>query len=225
MLSTVLRRTYLKWQRLRQQCTIAALQEQRSTWLLTFTAQFVDLLALPEIVDLLARWVKFNTRPLSPLEMAEARKVFGNSIPLEYIRIDEFSLLAWMGAWLQNAPQMGVTIFYTINFTRRLKIEAASGDMGWLIHELVHVAQMHHVGSRYIWEALHAQNSAEGYDYGNPRNLLYKNLAAFNREQQGDIVRHYYDYVLYGEAYPLFKQYYQAHYYDEQISDLQKGKL
>ena len=63
--------------------------------------------------------------------------------------------------------------------------------MGWLIHELVHAAQMEHVGSQFMGEAVHDQGVA-GYDYGGPKALAGRDLKNFNREQQGDIAKHYY---------------------------------
>ncbi|HHG83478.1 MAG TPA: hypothetical protein ENJ82_01915 [Bacteroidetes bacterium] len=60
--------------------------------------------------------------------------------------------------------------------------------MRWLVHELTHVAQYEAVGSQYLGEAIAAQNSSAKYNYGGPAGLVGKNLADFNREQQGDIV-------------------------------------
>ncbi len=59
--------------------------------------------------------------------------------------------------------------------------------MAWLIHELTHVSQMEHVGMQYIGEALYAQaTTGYGYTLGKPHLRDYK------REQQAEIVKHYY---------------------------------
>ena len=187
-------------------------------------AHLADLLLLPEWFDWATRLLKPNTRPLSAIELQEAKKVFGDSLPYERIRMDERSLVAKMGAWRMGARQLGVSLFYTIRFTRSLQSAAGNADMGWLIHELVHVAQMHHLGCRYIFEAVHAQYT-DGYDYGAPHHLQNKRFADFNREQQGDIVQHYYLYVLYGHLRAASPQYYRADYYEPMIGELRSGLL
>ena len=167
-------------------------------WTGKLLAKAFDLPAFPQLLDLLWQAVKVNTRALTPIEIAESRKVFGNSLPYHKIRIDEASLIAHIGAYFANAQSMGVATFHTINFTRKIHARPGNRDMAWLIHELVHVAQMQTAGSRYMGEALHAQFT-DGYNYGGPDGLKGKCLSDFNREQQGDIVRDYYMKVLYGK--------------------------
>ena len=86
---------------------------------------------------------------------------------------------------------MAVTLFNTIHFSRRIHPRPGNEDMAWLIHELAHVAQMEHVGSQIMGEALHAQGT-EGYEYGGAKALQGRDLRDFNREQQGDIAKDYY---------------------------------
>jgi hypothetical protein len=131
--------------------------------------------------------VKFNTRTLTQAEKTEAEKVFGSSISYWQVRIDEYSLIAIIGSLFSGGGGMGVTTFHTINFNRKLSVAPGNTDMAWLIHELVHVSQMEHVGMQYLGEAIHAQATA-GYTYtfGEPH------LRDYNREQQADIVKDYY---------------------------------
>jgi hypothetical protein len=79
--------------------------------------------------------------------------------------------------------------FHTINFYNTI-------TKSTLIHELVHVWQYERYGSAYISEALWAQHWGGGYDYGGISPLrMYsegKGLAAFNFEQQADIIEDYY---------------------------------
>ena len=176
-----------------------------AAWVGRLIAKLLDLIGFGEIMDLLWQIIKFNSRPLTSAEIAEASKVFGNTISYWQVRVDEHSLIAVLGALFQGTKNMGVTLFHTINFSRKIKPAPGSSDMGWLIHELAHVWQMEHVGMQYIGEAVHAQ-ATTGYVYGVDRDyrnnangtLLAtsrsngKTLQDFNREQQAAIAEHYY---------------------------------
>lgn len=129
-----------------------------------------------------------GSRTLTELEIIEAAKVLGKSLSYHKVRIDEDSWIASVGAWLKGSLGMGVALWHTINFNRKIHPEPGNADMCWLIHELTHVAQYEAVGSRYIGEALHAQMTS-GYHYGGMKGLEGKHLRDFNREQQGDIIR------------------------------------
>lgn len=168
-------------------------------WIGRVLSKTLDLIMTGEILDLLFQIIKPNTRTLSKLEIAEAKKVFGKGVTYWQVRIDEKSLIAWLGARFAKSSNMGVTTFHTINFTRKIDTQPGNGDMQWLIHELAHVSQMEHVGLQYIAEALVAQNT-EGYHYGGPEELIGKRLYHFNREQQADIAADYYQDVLYGST-------------------------
>lgn len=176
-----------------------------AAWAGRLLPKLLDLVGFGEIMDLLWQILKFNTRALTSTEISEARKALGSSISYWQVRIDESSLIAHIGAFLKGQKNMAVTTFHTINFTRKISTSAGSPDMGWLVHELVHVWQMEHVGMQYIGEALHAQN-AGGYVYGTSRDwqdegnrtalanasAAGKTLSSFNREQQAEIAKHYY---------------------------------
>lgn len=153
-----------------------------------FVAKTLDLLAFPDLMDLCWQIIKSNTRSLTPLEEKEALSVFGDTINFSNVLIDESSLVAWIGAKIHRCTGMGVTTFHTINFNRKIRAAAGSQDMRWLIHELVHIAQMESTGSKYLVEAFYAQVT-EGYGY-----VLGKktHLCEYNREQQASIVADYY---------------------------------
>ncbi len=133
---------------------------------------------------------------MTPLEIQEAQRVFGDAINYKHVRIDEDSWIARVGAKNARATQMGVCTFYTINFTRKIHTDIGNADMNWLIHELVHVMQMKYTGSQYMIEAIFAQMT-DGYNYGGPQNLYGKHYRQFNREQQGNIAQHYYHFCLF----------------------------
>jgi hypothetical protein len=166
-------------------------------------AKTLDLFAFPEIMDQLWRMIKSNTRSLTQIEQKEALSVFGDSIDYSMVLIDEYSLIAWLGAKINRKSGMGVTTFHTVNFNQKLRTAAGSPDMKWLIHELAHIAQMEHAGSQYLIEAFHAQ-ATEGYGY----TLGDKShLRDYNREQQASIVADYYIKRISGISTAAFEPY------------------
>jgi hypothetical protein len=193
------------------------------TWTGRLVHKVLDLLGVPEFFDLIGQIIKPNTRMLTELEVKEAKKVFGGSLPYHKIRIDEYSLIAMAGAKFVRTNDMGVGLFYTIHFTRPLNIVPGNCDMKWLIHELVHVAQMLYVGSQYTSEALYAQFTT-GYDYGGPNNLINKQLKDFNREQQGCIPEDYYYFVLFDRNHKRYG-YMPYRVYKSYIQQLQEGDM
>jgi len=175
-------------------------------------ARVLDLCVFPEGMDLLWQTLKPRTRRLTPVEEQEARTVFGDSINYRQVRIDEHSLIAWLGAKINNCSGMGVTTFHTINFNGKIKTAAGNSNMKWLIHELVHVAQMEQVGSKYLVEAFYAQ-ATEGYGYTPGAK---PHFCDYNREQQASIAADYYiARISCGSTAP----------YDTCIAELQAGEL
>ncbi len=161
-------------------------------WPAQIALKVFDLSLLPELFDLLMLLLKPNSRSMTNIEISEAKKVFGSSLPYKMIRIDEKSLMAVLGARVNKNKHLGFVLFRTVNFTRKLDSRPANNDMAWLIHELVHVWQAEHIGTDYIPEALHAQKTS-GYGYGGTETLKKKwELEDFNREQQADIIRNAY---------------------------------
>ncbi|MBV6439104.1 MAG: hypothetical protein DYG98_11285 [Haliscomenobacteraceae bacterium CHB4] len=143
-----------------------------------------DLLHFPELLMLLNRIAKPNTRGLTPREIALARSVFGEAIDYQKVRLDERSFI---GCRQFRFAYVG------FNFVN------SWGDLSdpHFIHEMVHVWQYQRLGSVYIPRALWAQRTAEGYDYGGIAALQQaveqgKSLADFNYEQQGDIAADYF---------------------------------
>ena len=191
-----------------------------AAWVGRLLAKLLDVVGIGELMDLIWQVIKFNTRTLSSTEISEAKKVFGNSISYWQVRIDEYSLIAWLGSLFSGGGGMGVTTFHTINFNQKIKTAPGNSDMAWLIHELTHVSQYEHVGSQYLGEALHAQ-ATKGYGYGGEAGLLAdraagKHFRDYNREQQGDIARDFYLALTSGRSTAA---------YDPFIAELRAGKL
>jgi hypothetical protein len=145
--------------------------------------KIVDFFQLDHIYDRVAAFGKSNTRPMSDEEIEIAKSIFSKHIDYQVVRIDEKSFSA-------KRLHVKYVSFNTINSWGKM-----SHDV--LIHELVHIWQYQKLGSVYIAEALAAQRTTEGYDYGGCEALENalreeKNLTHFNFEQQGDIVQDFF---------------------------------
>jgi hypothetical protein len=151
--------------------------------MLKIITQVIDFLQIDHAYQHLTARLKGATRPLTAKEIALGKDIFGESIDYQVIRIDENSHTA-------RRLRAKYVSFNTINSWGKM-----SSDV--FIHELVHIWQYQRLGSVYIAEALAAQRSQAGYNYGGIealRNALKegKTLRDFNFEQQGDIVQDYY---------------------------------
>ncbi len=153
-----------------------------------------------------------HRRNLSSHESIQAQLVFGASIA--YDRVAIFEEIAWpnwvgrIGSWFTRteAPEnIAVTLGNKLFFPKHLSTDnpddlvGSLNDMAWLIHELTHVWQYQHFGVAYFPQAVwaHLRYGSKTYDYGFERGLdaafaLGERLENFNREQQGEIARHYY---------------------------------
>jgi hypothetical protein len=159
-------------------------QTETLAWWQDFVFYFSDLLFLPEIFESILDFGKWKTRPLSPLEKRLISSVFGESIKLGAVRIDD---RAKIGCRKRNIAYVS---FYTVNSWGKLQPAT-------LIHELVHVWQYQKLGSVYISQALRAQRSKAGYNYGGLevlRDSMRKHgkITDFNLEQQAEIVGDYF---------------------------------
>jgi hypothetical protein len=67
-------------------------------------------------------------------------------------------------------------------------------DLPTAVHELTHVAQYEKIGAVYMPQALHAQYTTMGYDYGDLTQARAdgKHFSDFNREQQAQICEDHY---------------------------------
>lgn len=144
----------------------------------------LEIMGIGEVYETLMDFIKFNTRSLNGAERALASSVFGASINLDLVRIDEAAIIgpAFSGR--------AYTSFHTINNWGKLDNET-------LIHELTHVWQYERAGAVYMPQAIHAQVWGEGYTYGGAAGLKKKQNAgqgygSLNREQQAEVVQDFY---------------------------------
>ena len=126
-------------------------------------------------------------RPLNAKEIAEARKVFGWSIPLERVKLAVASLPADLINHLNKNRTF--TTMYVINFASWDKIDK---EMHTLIHELTHVWQATTAGPVYMVEALCSQLFGKGYTVTDADLAAAKgNFNKLEREQQAVVVENY----------------------------------
>ncbi|HKK76255.1 MAG TPA: hypothetical protein VJ953_14345 [Saprospiraceae bacterium] len=153
-------------------------------WWLETLLYLLDLIGFAEIYEALANIIKFNTRPLYGWEIELGKRIYGESIRWQRVRLDE---AAWIG------PRQ-FSLCYVSGFTIN-----SWGPMNnaLLIHELMHVWQYQQMGLVYIVHALRAYHSEENYNYGGLEKLrevkaTQKGIWVFNLEQQADIMSDYY---------------------------------
>jgi len=130
-------------------------------------------------------FLKFNTRPLSGGEVGKAQSVFGGSINLGLVRVDEHAAIGPLFS------HRAYTSFHTINNWGALPDAT-------LIHELTHVWQYQQAGAIYMAQAVHAQMQFGGAAYDFAVHELRtaradgRGILGFNREKQAQIVEDYF---------------------------------
>lgn len=153
-------------------------------WFIFVVILTLDMMGIPEIYEMTQGIVKWNTRPMNLHEQNIAQSVFGNSIESSTVAVDDRAIYS------TGKHAFAYVSFNTINFHKCL-----SDDV--FVHELVHIWQYQKFGSVYIFKALQAQRSKEGYDYGGIEQLYAdmlegKKLYTYNFEQQAEIIQDYY---------------------------------
>ena len=146
-------------------------------------------------------------RPLTAAEKTEATRVFADSIDLDLVSISQESLDNTIIFEVQALFQrLGGDAANARAFVTGTLINMKAGEgitIETLIHELTHVWQNFETGPMYLVEAIHAQSTPDSYNYGYTdadngegaqAELIAANgdFEAFNREQQGDMMEHYY---------------------------------
>jgi len=156
-------------------------------------------LVVSKLFNLLASY-----RPLTDAEKAAAEPVFEDSIDLDLVSISAESLdndiIFGVQNFFDGTPDSRPFVTGTlINVDTSQPFTTAT-----LIHELTHVWQNFATGPMYLSEAIHAQvTDPDAYDYGytdasngDGAETALENAGgdfeAFNREQQAQIVMHYF---------------------------------
>jgi len=152
-------------------------------WIIDFGCYIADLFMIPDILEFVYVWIQPKMRLLNNAEKEAAKKYFGNKVNLRNVRISyqvPKGIMSWAIAFVT---------FNTIHYSRPISKPV-------FIHEMVHIWQYQKFGSVYIYRAIKAQRSLDGYNYGGLENLYSKMLnnyffTDFNFEQQGEIFEDY----------------------------------
>jgi hypothetical protein len=161
----------------------AGMKEAGFWWIETML-YLLDILGVAEIYESLMNVLKYNSRPLFSWELEVGKRVYGDSIRWDRVRIDE---AAWLGPKQFNLCYVSA---FTINSWGTM-------NNALLIHELMHVWQYQQIGLVYMVRALRAYHSEENYNYGGLEKLRQVKAEKgriwdFNLEQQADIMSDYY---------------------------------
>lgn len=154
-------------------------------WLFDLWFYILDVVYIPELYKTVYFLLKPSIRFLSKEELNLAESVFKDCVDLDKVLIDNFS------GRVSKKWGIAYVSFDLIHTWKSLRRDV-------FIHELMHVYQYYHFGSVYIFRALLAQRSKEGYDYGGLAGLYTaidegKTLFDFNFEQQASIIEHYFE--------------------------------
>lgn len=152
-------------------------------WPIDLFFYVIDLFLLSDLIDIVWNGFK-DKRQLSTDEKLIIQKLFGSSVDIDQIFI------------VENCRPIKPNLFFafvsfnTIHCVKEIPVHV-------LVHELVHIWQYQRFGSVYIFRALFAQNSINGYDYCGIQGLMdnlktQSGLLWFNFEQQAEIVEDYY---------------------------------
>lgn len=154
-------------------------------------------------------------RPMTDGEIATARLIYGNTFDYSRVYFSQESLsndiIFAIQDWNLDPSSEDSRAFVT-NSLVNFDINDGPLSNATMIHELCHVWQFQETGPFYMAEAVHAQEWGDGYNYGytnsangnggeddlegvftdNPGFTAAQAFEEFNREQQAEIIEHYY---------------------------------
>ncbi len=164
-----------------------------SHWCHRFINEWFDFIGGPELGEFFFHLIT-NTTPLTGEEIGKAAAVLGpNGMRYGDIRIVQGGILEWIFKLNGN---LAFATWHTVN----LPLTGRHTRDNWplMMHELTHVYQYEHVGSRYLGEAIYMliKTKRDCYDYGFIEGLVTavstgKTYRDHNREQQVMIVQDY----------------------------------
>lgn len=174
---------------------------QAGVWLHLLLVQLFDLLGGPEICQFVMH-LGMHTTPLTAAEQTAVRPLFGpQNLRYQDVRIAQGGILHFI---FRHNGGLAFATWYTIHLPVKKGAERETAvssrqNLPLLVHELTHVFQYHHVGSRYLGEAIYflVTTKRNCYQYGGPTNLQTchhqgKRFGHFNREQQAQIIQDYF---------------------------------
>lgn len=128
-------------------------------------------------------------RPLTASELEAGRAVYADTIAWSRVRVYPRSYVAATASRMRSAPTAVVTM-WVVHVPASFDTSTVRGQ-AWLVHELMHVWQGQHTGPSAMARAIVGQLRG-GYAYGGEpalRRHATRGLAAFNLEQQAEIMR------------------------------------
>jgi hypothetical protein len=189
---------------------------------MTWICRVFDALRGPRLFEVIWRLL-CRVRALSADELKAAASVLGASvISYSAVRVADGGVL---GLIFRLNRRRAFASFHTINIPG--SSASSSSHLDLFVHELTHVYQFEVIGSIYIWQALRAQRSAEGYNYGGWTKLVKdwsqgKHYREYNREQQAQMAQDYYKKVV-SKGLPAENPISRA--YEPFINELRNGEL
>jgi hypothetical protein len=181
--------------------------------------ELFDFVGGPELGEFFFHFITKST-PLTGREMGLAAAVLGESgMRYEDIRVAEGGLLERVIFKLNG--NLAFATWHTIN----LPLTGKHTRDHWplVMHELTHVYQYEHVGTRYLGEAIYMliKTKRDCYQYGFIEGLKTavstgKTFSDYNREQQAMIVQDYCSLSTRGD---------DTSAYDTYLAQLRSGKL
>lgn len=173
-----------------------------SIWLHLFLVQLFDLVGGPEICQFVMH-LGMHTTPLTAAEWAAAQTIFGpKNLRYHDVRVAHGGIL---NAIFRYNGGLAFATWYTIHLPGGENRVGERGggngrqNLSLLIHELTHIFQYHHVGTRYLGEAIYylITTRRDCYQYGGFAGLSAcwqqgKKFSQFNREQQAQIIQDYF---------------------------------
>ncbi|NMY72295.1 DUF2345 domain-containing protein, partial [Pseudomonas sp. WS 5414] len=143
-------------------------------------------------------------RALTEGEITLAKRVFGDSIDYDKVRLRDEDYVPWQGATYAISPNGHIYFGESLRGVSDWSLEEPESQ-GFFIHEMTHVWQHQHgvnvllVGAyQQVKQFLVSNQYAYHLEPG-------KTLKDFNIEQQGDIVRDYFMAMIKGTAEPIAK--------------------
>ena len=162
-------------------------------WMHRFVNEWFDFIGGPEIGEIFTHVIA-KTTPLTGEEIGKAASVLGaNGMRYGDIRIAQGGVLEWI---FRVNGNLAFATWHTIY----LPLTGKHSREHWplVMHELTHVYQYEHVGSRYLGEAIYMliKTKRDCYNYGFVEGLITavstgKTFRDHNREQQAMIVQDY----------------------------------
>ena len=168
-------------------------------WSHLLLVNLFDIVGGPEIAQFFMHLMT-HTSPLTAKEVQMMETILGeDGMRYHEIRVAQGGLMKYV---FQRNGNLAFATWYTINLPKYHGKQSeipTRQNLPIMVHELTHVYQYHHVGSRYMTEAVYVliKHNRDCYRYGGEAGLLeaiqsQQTIADFNREQQAQLVQDYF---------------------------------